>query len=133
MLPFYYEELHQFSLELINASCRADKEAVKNSYKDIFDLCQYYKGTEEDHPFQWETLADFTDEIEKAIDYYRIGLNLAINQNLKEYEASISIGLGKLLKDSNELVEASDLFKKAKIICEELGGQEFIESLKDLI
>ena len=65
------EQVQEQAWELFYAVDRGDVVKEWEHYNTLLGMCQGLEGTAEDHPFQWETLADFTSEHEAATEYYQ--------------------------------------------------------------
>ena len=59
-------------------------------------------GSKNDHPFQWETLADFTLNDVEALEIYTTALKLAEALQLREYSASIQLAMTERYLQLNE-------------------------------
>ncbi len=68
MTPPLYDEVLELSLVLANASTASDSEEEWKAYNKLKALCESNRGTNNNHPIQWEALADFTPHPERAID-----------------------------------------------------------------
>jgi hypothetical protein len=91
--PPHHEKIHQLALDLVN---NEDLDMELHIYNQIKDVCKTHEGTILDHPFQWETLADFTLENDRnALKIYFKALKLAIEGNLTEYVASINLAIAE--------------------------------------
>jgi hypothetical protein len=91
--PPHHEKIHQLALDLVN---NEDLDMELHIYNQIKDVCETHEGTILDHPFQWETLADFTLENDRnALKIYFKALKLAIEGNLTEYVASINLAIAE--------------------------------------
>jgi hypothetical protein len=55
-----------------------------------------HENTEKDHPVQWETLADFTDEFADALLIYEKALAKATAINAKDYMSSIGYAMATM-------------------------------------
>ncbi|MBU2977505.1 hypothetical protein [Alteromonas sp. C1M14] len=89
--PPHHEKIHLLALEIVNA---VDSNSESGAYDAIRDICETHEGTPLDHPFQWETLGDFTyTNNEKALSIYFKALELAKKSNLIEYIASINLAI----------------------------------------
>jgi hypothetical protein len=91
--PPHHEKIHQLVLDIVNTD---DVDMELNLYNQIKDVCETHESTVLDHPFQWETLGDFTLENDhEALLIYFKALNLAKKANLNEYIASINLAIAE--------------------------------------
>ncbi len=89
-------DIHQRVVELTDAILAAgqsgDAELAGSRYKALLAYCQATAAAGRDHPFLWETLADFTGDEHLAIGHYRHALALA---GAADYAASICLALAE--------------------------------------
>ncbi len=98
---------------LIDASQSGDAEAVESTYEALAGYCQATAAEGRDHPFLWETLADFTGDDPLAIGYYRHALSLATAANAAGYAASICLALAERHSNLDALDAARDYAQQA--------------------
>src|SRR5687767_9180942 len=91
--PPFYDEVHELALSLVNS------QGQTNSYWRIYEklrvLCENHAGSKSDHPFQWETLADFTLDDLAALEIYAKALEIAKALRLEEYSASVQLAMAE--------------------------------------
>ena len=80
---------------LVHASERADTRAKWRLYGELRDYCEAEAAAGREHPFLWETLADFTTGDRVAIGFYRRALAVAEQMGASEYQASIRLELAQ--------------------------------------
>ena len=80
---------------LVHASERADTRVKWRLYGELRDHCEAEAAAGREHPFLWETLADFTTDDRVAIGFYRRALGLADPMGASEYQASIRLELAQ--------------------------------------
>ncbi|MBL4796650.1 MAG: tetratricopeptide repeat protein [Oleispira sp.] len=90
-----YNEVHQIVCDLVNASAIDDTKAYWKLYHALEVICESNDSTKRDHPFQWETLADFTTDDSASLSLYGKAFNLAKALSLNEYMASIQLALAE--------------------------------------
>ena len=93
-LPLY-NEVHIIALSITNASENDDKETEWTSYQELLSLCKEHEDTNLNHPFQWETLADYTPSVTESIKLYEKALKIAVDKKLNEYTSSILLGMAE--------------------------------------
>jgi hypothetical protein len=106
MNPPLYNEVLQLSQDFVNASEIGDTKAEWNAYQKLKMLCETNENTDNNHPIQWEALADFTTNTEQAIVIYKNALNYAEQLNLGEYTASICLALAERYIESGNHQQA---------------------------
>ena len=92
-------DIHARVVELTNALIDAEQSddtgASEAVYEELRSYCESLAAAGRDHPFLWETLADFTGDDPTAIDFYRRALPLATAANAAGYAASICLALAE--------------------------------------
>ena len=86
-----YENVKDIAFDLVNASSVGDTVEYWRLYQELERICNVNEGSILDHPFQWETLADFTTDDSASILIYKKAFELAKNTILIEYMASIKL------------------------------------------
>jgi len=97
-----YKKVHRFAIHMMNAVDEENTEAFNALYQELKSLCEKHQDTEQDHPAQWEALADFSEDFSQAAAYYQQAETLAKNLELREYIASINYSWALLLQQSDE-------------------------------
>lgn len=93
---------------IIDAGQAGDDEAVQVHYAELARYCEATARSGRDHPFLWETLADFTGDDPTAIGFYLRALPLATAANAAGYAASICLALAERYSNLEELDAARD-------------------------
>lgn len=91
-----YKTVYRLAEKLMDAADKEDREAFDSLYADLNTLCIDNENTDKDHPEQWETLADFTEELEDAIVGYAKALEKAGAINSKDHLSSIAFSMATL-------------------------------------
>ena len=126
-----YENVKDLACDLVNASGVGDTVEHWRLYQELEKICTVNEGSIRDHPFQWETLADFTNDDSASILIYEKAFELAKKSDLSEYMASIklaqaerysSIGISDLAysvaKEANEYAKTGNDLELRKEISE---------------
>ncbi len=90
-----YEKVAILACELANASASEITREYWSLYNSLESLCISSENSSQNHPFQWETLADFTTDDAVSIPIYNKAFELAKSQELSEYMASIKLALAE--------------------------------------
>ena len=77
-------------------------------YAELRDYCESVAAAGRDHPFLWETLADFTVDDRISIEIYLRALPLATAAGATEYAASICFALAERHSNIGEASVAYD-------------------------
>ena len=110
-----YKSVHTLAEQLVEAADKADRETFDALYTELKAICIENENTEKDHPVQWETLADFTEEVDDAIAIYEKALGKAEAINEKDYIASIAYSIATLQLELGENKKAVKYLEEAKI------------------
>jgi hypothetical protein len=94
--------------EMIDAGESGDSHSSASAYEKLIDYCESVAAEGRDHPFLWETLADFTGDDHAAIGFYLRALPLATAANAAEYAASICLALAERHSNLEEFNAARD-------------------------
>ena len=132
-----YKKVHTQAVELLKAADGGNDELFQQLYEELKGLCTENESVERmDHPVQWETLADFTEDSDQAKSYYLKALECAQNIKANDYLSSIYYALAQIeceCKNNEGAAEFALLANKhaAKIPDKELK-QEIRALLKSL-
>lgn len=102
-------------------------------YDQLNQLCEDTKGHKNDHPVLWETLADFTEENDQAIAYYRYAFDLADLLKDNEYKASIQYALAQRCIEQGRLEEAKLAVVKAEKFASFTEDEELQSEVRQLL
>ena len=102
-------------------------------YVELKALCEFYQTTDKDHPVQWETLADFTDDLALAVTIYEHALVKAEAINSKDFCSSIGFSIAALHVELGDKTAAIEQLEKAKISCNKIVDKELKAEIHDLL
>ena len=128
-----YNEILKLSQEIANASSADDTNLRLEACKQLQKLCATNQESPKDHPLQWETLADFTDDGDQAIEIYQIGLNLAEKLSLNEYSASIQLAMAERYQEFGEIPKAIELAEQANEVAKTITSEELKKEISELL
>ena len=129
--PPHYEAIHQLALDIVNAN---NKQQEWVAYNQIKEICDKFAGTPLDHPFQWETLADFTyHNPEIALSYYFKALELAMLFKLEDYLASINFAIAENYLEKADKAQALNFANTALTFAEQAADDELQLDINELI
>lgn len=118
--PFIYQDVYNIALSMVEASENADKLNQWAAYNQLKGLCEKHQDTSYDHPFQWETLADFTNDPYASIGIYQKAFRLAKQQHLSDYLASTQLAMAENYLELGELDKAKTNADRANEVAKEL-------------
>jgi len=128
-----YKAVYQLAEKLIKAANKNDEPAFNTYYAELNDICTINENTEKDHPVQWETLADFTDDTDAAITLYEKALGKAIEANAKDYIASIYYSMAQLKLECNQTAGAIENLQAAKVSANKIEDKELKGQIEELL
>lgn len=144
-----YKHVHSLAKDLMQAVHRKNQIRFDECYAELQQVCEDNENTDKDHPVQWETLADFTEDLELAIDIYGKALVKAEAINSKDFLSSIAFAIASLQVELGDKASAIEHLKNAKInsnkiadkelkaeisaLLEELGGVEETEEVAEVV
>lgn len=144
-----YKHVHSLAKDLMQAVHRKNQIRFDECYAELQQVCEDNENTDKDHPVQWETLADFTEDLESAIDIYGKALVKAEAINSKDFLSSIAFAIASLQVELGDKASAIEHLKNAKInsnkiadkelkaeisaLLEELGGVEETEEVAEVV
>ena len=102
-------------------------------YAELKQLCEENENTDKDHPVQWETLADFTDDLPLAITIYQQALVKAETINDKDFRSSIGFSIAALKVELDDKPGAIEYLEQAKISCNKIADKELKAEIHDLL
>ncbi len=128
-----YKEVLYLAKELMSCANKKDQAGFDAFYQELKQICEDNDGTDKDHPVQWETLGDFTDELEQAIGIYDKALEKATAINSKDYLSSIGFSAALLKVELGDKVGAIQYLEQAKIHSNKIIDKELKAEIHDLL
>lgn len=119
--------------DLMHAAQRKNQARFDNLYNELKQVCDENESTDKDHPVQWETLADFTDDYTLAISIYKKALLKAEEINSKDFRSSIGFSVASLQVELGEEANAIEHLEKAKISCNKIADKELKDEIHALL
>ena len=133
MKPALYDEVHEISLILVNGSEIGDSKLQWEAYQDLFNLCEDNEKTDLNHPFQWETLADFTIADDEAIKIYEKALKYAKLANLNSYIASILFVIAEKYQEKKNYPKSLNLAEEANEIAKTTNDLQLRREISEFL
>ena len=103
-----------------------DQDSFDQLFAELKAICVDNEDTNKDHPEQWETLADFTADLDEAVAGYEKALTKAKAINSKDHMSSIALSMALLHTDA-----AIDNLKNAKISANKIEDKELKAEIHD--
>lgn len=129
-----YKQVHTLAKDLLKASEYKDQKSFKQYYLELKKLCEEHEGTAKDHPVQWETLADFTEEFSEAIEIYNKALLKAEAIDSVDFCSSIGYSRATMKLELGDKTGAIADLEKAKIVsCGDIEDKNLKAEIHDLL
>ena len=128
-----HKTVYELAEKLMKAADKDDREAFNSLYAELKAVCTDNENTDKDHPEQWETLADFEEEIEDALLGYEKALKKAVAMDSKDHMSSIAFSMARLQIESGQTDAAIQNLKNAKISAERIDDKEFKVEIDELL
>ena len=128
-----YKAVYSLSEKLMAAAKKDDIEVFGSLYAELNAICLDNEHTAKDHPEQWETLADFTEDLEEAVIGYKKALEKAIAINSKDHMSSIAFSMASLQLELGDVVAATQNLQDAKISANKIADKDLKKEIDDLL
>jgi len=128
-----YTQVHCLAKELMDAVQEEDQAGFDEGYQELKQVCDDNENTDKDHPVQWETLADFTDDLTLAIAIYDKALLKAEAINSKDFLSSIGFSIASLKVELGDIASAIAYLEKAKTNSNKIVDKELKAEIHDLL
>lgn len=128
-----YKSIYNLAEELLEADRIGDQKAFDAFYAQLKGICTDNEGTEKDHPEQWETLADFTEDLDKALIIYEKALEKAGAINSKDHLSSIAFSMAVLQIELGQTEAAIKNLQDAKVSANKIEDKEFKVEIDELL
>ncbi|ASK18658.1 Replicative DNA helicase [Vreelandella alkaliphila] len=128
-----YKAVYELAERLMKAAAKDDREAFDPLYAELQAICTDNENTDKDHPEQWETLADFTEELEDALPIYQKALEKAIAKNSKDHMASIGFSMATLHVQLGQTDDAIERLQHAKASADGIEDDELKTEIDQLL
>lgn len=128
-----YKAVYRLSEQLMDAANKDDRKKFEALYDQLNALCTENENTPKDHPEQWETLADFTEELVDALVIYAKALKKATAINSKDHMSSIAFSMAKLQVELGQKYAAVKSLEAAKVSAAKIEDQELRHEINELL
>jgi len=128
-----YKAVHDLAEELMSAANKNDRKRFELLFSKLKAICEENENTSKDHPVQWETLADFTEELEEAITTYEKALAKSIAINNKDHMSSVAFSMATLQLEMGQKEEAIKNLQSAKVSANKIEDKELKAEIHDLL
>lgn len=128
-----YRAIYNLAEDLLEADSKNDQTRFDELYAELNAICVDNEGTDKDHPEQWETLADFTADLDDALVIYEKALQKATAINSKDHMSSIAFSMAELQLELGQKDEAINSLKNAKVTANKIEDKEFKVEIDELL
>ena len=128
-----YKAIYTLAEELLEADRIGNQAAFDGFYAELEAICNDNENTDKDHPEQWETLADFTEDLDEALVIYDKALAKATAINSKDHMSSIAFSMAVLQIEMGEKEAAIQNLQNAKITANKIEDKEFKVEIDELL
>lgn len=128
-----FEKILTICQEISNASSTENDDARETACKKLQVLCATNQNTPNDHPLQWEALADFTEDGDQAIDIYQIALATATQMSLNGFQTSITLAMAQRFHEFEEIEKAQEYAEKATELAKTIEDEELKTEVSDFL
>lgn len=128
-----YKAIYALAEDLLEADRIGDQPQFDTLYSELNALCIDNEGTPKDHPEQWETLADFTADLDEALVIYDKALVKATAINSKDHLASIAYSMAVLQIEKEDKAAAIQSLQNAKVAANKIEDKEFKVEIDELL
>lgn len=128
-----YKSVHDLAENLMEAAQRNDSKQFELLYGQLKKICIDNEDTKKDHPVQWETLADFTEELEDALVVYEKALTKSAAINSKDHLSSIGFSMASLQIELGQTEAARKSLQDAKANANKISDLELKQEIHDLL
>ena len=128
-----YKAIYTLAEELLEADRRGNQEKFDSLYAELNAICTDNEGTDKDHPEQWETLADFTEDLDAALVIYDKALAKATAINSKDHMSSIAFSMAVLQLETGEKEAAIQSLQNAKVTANKIEHREFKVEIDEML
>ena len=128
-----YKAIYTLAEELLEADRRGNQAKFDELYAELKAICTDNENTDKDHPEQWETLADFTEDLNEALVIYDKALIKATAINSKDHMSSIAFSMAVLQLEMGEKETAIQSLQNAKVTANKIEDKEFKVEIDEML
>ncbi|MFP3977541.1 tetratricopeptide repeat protein [Marinobacter sp. KMM 10035] len=110
-----------------------DAATFDSLYAELKSVCIDNENTDKDHPEQWETLADFTENLEEALAGYDKAMEKAVAINAKDHMSSIAFSMATLQIELGQTDAAIKNLQAAKVNANKIDDKELKADIDELL
>lgn len=128
-----YKAIYTLAEDLLEADRKGNQSEFDTLYAELKAICIDNENTDKDHPEQWETLADFTEDLDEALVIYEKALTKATAINSKDHMSSIAFSMAILQLEMGDTEAAIKSLQNAKISANKIEDKEFKVEIDEML
>lgn len=128
-----YKAVYSLAEKLMEAARKNNQAEFDSLYGQLKTICTENDNTDKDHPEQWETLADFTEDLNTALVVYEAARGKALAINAKDHLACIGLSMAKLQLELGQKPAAIQSLEDAKISANKIEDKELKAEIDTLL
>ena len=128
-----YKAVYELAEKLMKAAAKDDRATFEALYAELEAICTEHENTGKDHPEQWETLADFTEELEDALPIYQKALDKAVAKQSNDHIASIGFSMAALQVELGDNQAAIERLQQAQASAHTIEDNELKAEIDELL
>lgn len=128
-----YKAVYELAEKLMKAAAKDDRATFEALYAELEAICTEHENTGKDHPEQWETLADFTEELENALPIYQKALDKAVAKQSNDHIASIGFSMAALQVELGDTQAAIERLQQAQASAHTIEDNELKAEIDELL
>jgi hypothetical protein len=129
-----YKRVHTLAETMVDAVAHSNQAVFDRCYDELKQLCVEHEFIDrKNHPVQWETLADFTEDSDLAQHYYGKALGFAEEIENQDFIASINYASAVLSIEEGQSELALPKIQAADIAAAQTGDSELQREVKKLL
>lgn len=128
-----YKAVYSLAEKLMEAARKNDQAEFDSLYAQLKVICTENENTDRDHPEQWETLADFTEDLSAALVVYEKAQSKALAINAKDHLSSIGLSMAKLQLELGQKEAAIKSLEEAKVSANKIEDKELKAEIDTLL
>jgi hypothetical protein len=128
-----FDQILTICQDIANASAAENDEARLAACKELQILCATNQDSPNDHPLQWEALADFTEDGDQAMDIYQVGLATAEKMSLSIFQASITLAIAQRYHEFEEKEKALEFAEKANELAKVIDNDDLKKDITEFL
>lgn len=133
MAQVILQQVTDLALAMMKAADAADVDAFDKFYKELQNICSSNEKTNNNHPVQWETLADFTQDADESIALYKKALTIAESLKEHQYSASIHYALADRYSELDQAAAGIEHAKQAKVLAAKYDDEDLKNDIEALL